>query len=262
MQQTVTATLERYLTFPLQGVGWQGRFITGSGLVLASYFIPFIPMLFVYGYTLQIMQASLRGAELVLPAWADWGKLGVDGLRLSVISLAYALPGLVVLFGGVALHLAFTFLWPAMVTLRWQGGNSTGLVLVLGGFLAGTALLLLTTLLGTLLIIAGAIVLPSATAHFVARDRLVAAFRVREWWPLLRRNKTGYLAAWVIVFGLAAAVLIVLNLSYYTIVLCCLIPFIGSPLTFYVMAVSAALFGETYRDSAARAGDPQEPSAA
>jgi hypothetical protein len=261
MQQTVTATLERYLTFPIQGVGWPRRFVTGSGLVLASYFVPIVPMLFVYGYTLRIMQASLQGQELTMPAWIDWGKLGVDGLRLSVISLAFSLPGLIVLAGGVALYVASMSLWPSAVALRWQGNSATGTALILVGLLSGMGLLLLTTLLGTLLIVAGGIVLPSATAHFVAKDRLVAAFRVREWWPLLRRNPTGYLSAWVIVFGLAAAVFVALNLSYYTIVLCCLIPFIGSPLTFYVMVVSAALFGETYRDSVARARALQEPSA-
>jgi hypothetical protein len=115
----------------------------------------------------------------------------------------------------------------------------------------GLLVAVVATLLGLTLIIAGTAVLPAATAHFVATGHLVAAFRVREWWPLMRKNKLGYMSAWVIAFVLAVAVTIALNLSYYALVLCCLVPIVGSPLSFYTMLISAALFGETYGDSVA-----------
>jgi hypothetical protein len=260
-QPTVTTTLKRYLTFPFQGAGWTGRLVTGSALVLASYFVPFVPMLFAYGYTLRIMQQTMRTRELSLPAWTDWGKLGVDGVRVTVIGVAYALPGLVVLLGGWSLQVAIVFLWPTMAAAFPNRDSATSLLLGLAGITSGIAVVTLSTLLGLVLIIAGMMVLPAATAHFVARDQVAAAFRVREWWPLLRKNKTGYLSAWVIALGLAGAIGIALNLGYYTIVLCCLTPFISAPLYFYVMVVSAALFGETYRDSTDLVYSPRLPTA-
>jgi hypothetical protein len=185
----------------------------------------------------------------------------VDGVRVTVIGLAYVLPGLVVLIGGWSLQVAIIFLWPAMTAAIPNRDSATGLLLVLAGVTSGIAVVTLSTLLGLVLIIAGMVVLPAATAHFVARDQVSAAFHVREWWPLLRKNKTGYLSAWVIALGLASAIGIALNLGYYTIVLCCLIPFISAPLYFYVMVVSAALFGETYRDSTDLMNSPRPPTA-
>ena len=38
-------------------------------------------------------------------------------------------------------------------------------------------------------------------------------------------------------------------IAYCTVVLCCLIPFVLAPIGFYLSLVSAALFGQTYRES-------------
>jgi hypothetical protein len=72
---------------------------------------------------------------------------------------------------------------------------------------------------------------------------------VREWWPLLRLNKLGYFAAWIVILGLLAAYYFVTSMAYYSLILCCLIPLISAPVSFYTLLIGAALFGQTYRES-------------
>ncbi len=88
-----------------------------------------------------------------------------------------------------------------------------------------------------------------ATAHAIKHDKLSAAFRVREWWALLRVNALGYFITWVIVTGLLGILYFVSMLLYSTILLCLFIPLIIAPGSFYVGLVGAALFGQTYRES-------------
>jgi hypothetical protein len=111
------------------------------------------------------------------------------------------------------------------------------------------AIFLLSLFFGFILILLALIPLPAAMAHFVAQDKVAAGFRVREWWPLLRANRSGYFAAWVVVFGLITILNFAIVLAYYSVVLCCLIPFLAAPISFYVSVVALALFGQTYRES-------------
>jgi hypothetical protein len=113
------------------------------------------------------------------------------------------------------------------------------------------AVMFLAMALGTLLMVLGAIALPLAMAHFVAQERLGAAFRVRQWWRILKADKWGYLAAWVIFAGIVAILYVGILVLYSTLILCVLIPIVAAPIGFYLALVGAALFGEVYRDSAA-----------
>ena len=94
-------------------------------------------------------------------------------------------------------------------------------------------------------------VTPVAMMHTVAKDDFSAAFRVREWWPILRANLTGFLLSYVIVMGVWFAMTFVVQFLYLTIVLCCLVPFAFSVLIAYVLLVSNALFALAYRDGVA-----------
>ena len=89
-----TTPLRSVFQFPLRGPNWLSRFAIGCALILAASFIPIVPMLFVYGYALQVMRQAIDGQDLALPEWENWGKLGIDGLRATVVGLVYMLPGL------------------------------------------------------------------------------------------------------------------------------------------------------------------------
>ena len=82
-------------------------------------------------------------------------------------------------------------------------------------------------------------------------DRLGAAFRVRQWWQILKADKLGYFIAWVIVAGPGAVLYTGSMLLYSTMILFVLVPFLVAPTGFYVALVGAVLFGGSYRESAA-----------
>jgi len=153
------------------------------------------------------MGQALKGEDVALPAWDDWGRLAMDGLRGVVINLVYLLPAMIVFLGGMALYFTSTFSFPL-----WMGAAEEAGEVALGApllLLASMAIMFLSMFIGSVLFVVGAIPLPVATAHFVVQDKLSAAFRVREWWPLLRVNKLGYFIAWVVVAGL-------MGISYFS----------------------------------------------
>ncbi len=254
---TPITSLKKLFRFPFQGPDWQNRFIIGAALTFAGFFIPIVPGIFVSGYILQVMRQAIKGEDLTLPAWDDWGRLGLDGLRLMLVSLVYLLPGAIVFYGGMALYFVSSFVLPVLMSAAEEGSGVAFVLPLL--FLASMAIMFLSMFVGSILFLLGIIPLPVAAAHFAEQDEVAAAFRLREWWPLLRVNKLGYFIAWVLVAGLAAILYLAFMLAYYTVALCCCIPFLGAPLGFYLSLVGAVLFGQTYQESKAiLSADEQE----
>jgi len=240
--------LKRFFTFPFEGADWQKRFIIGAALALVSTFIPVIPLVFVAGYVVQVMRQAIEGQALTLPEWEDWGKLGVDGLRYGVISLTFMLPGFLVYFGGMGIYMLSAIILP--LSMRMAAYGRGGFAVIPLFFVLSIVILFVSIFLGMILILLGAIPLPAALAHFVAKDQVGAAFRFREWWPLLWRNKLGYFIAWVLCSGLIGILYYGMMMLYATLVLCMFVPVLSAPLLFYLALVCAAVFGETYRESA------------
>lgn len=244
---TIFGGLKRFFVFPFEGADWQKRFVIGAVLILVSFFIPIIPLIFVGGYVVQVMRRAIEGQDLALPAWEDWGKLGVDGLRYSVVGLVFVLPGVLVYFGGMGLYMVSAMILPVSMQMIEQGRGNVAVIPLF--FVVSMLILFVSIFLGMILTFVGAIPLPAALAHFVAKDQVGAAFRFREWWPLLWRNKMSYFIAWVLCGGLMGILYYGMMMLYATVVLCMFIPVLIAPLLFYLMLVFAAVFGETYRES-------------
>jgi hypothetical protein len=198
-----------------------------------------------------------------MPAWDDWGEMLKDGLQGLVIQIAYILPGVLVYFVGILVYFIASFglsLLFSAPRAGSEGGPSAPLLMFIL-FFAIMAILFLTMLLAIALMILGAIPLPVALAHFSAKGDLSAAFRVKEWWPLLRANRLGYFIAWVIIIGLISMLYSVLvpiySALYFTLFL---MPFLMiasfilfAPLYLYLSMLVAALYGRTYWESVALA---------
>jgi hypothetical protein len=248
-QATAITPLKDLFKFPFQGAKWRNNFIIGSVLMFAGSIVPIIPLVFVSGYTVQVMRRAIRGDDLELFDWDDWGKLGIDGLRLMLVWLVYLLPGIVVSVGGFFLYFVVSFASPFLAIAAEEGSEALVGLLVMGSVFGSLAVLMLSMFIGSILILLGIIPLPAATANFIAKDEVGAAFRVREWWPVLRTNKLGYFVAWVVILGLLAVIYTITMIAYYSCVLCCFIPVIAAPLSFYLSLIGAALFGQVYRES-------------
>lgn len=257
--------LKDVLGFPFRDPNWQNRFIVGAALVLAGvflYFIPivsFIPFLFVVGYAFRVQRRAARSGELVLPPWDDWGGLLVDGLKGLLVNIVYLLPGLVCFFGGMMLYYVMVFAISLPMAFIEDSAGAALVMMVL--MFASMALMFLAMFLSWVLMLLGLVPLPMATSHMVARDELGAAFRLRQIWSLIKADKLGYFAAFVIVYGLGMIWYVAFILLYMSMVLCVLLPFVMAPVLFYTLLVNAAAFGLTYRESAARV-QAQEAEAA
>lgn len=76
------------LSDPVGGDRWRKTMLTGSVLVLLSLLI--VPVFAINGYIVRLHQRQAAG-DAELPAFSDWGRLIIDGLRVMVIGFVYAL---------------------------------------------------------------------------------------------------------------------------------------------------------------------------
>lgn len=236
------------LAFPFRGENWQGKLGIGLALLFASFFIPFLPVLFVYGYLVRLMRGVIESGSLELPDWEDWGQLGGDGLKAFGVGFTYLLPGFVVILFGTCCYCASIF----SLTLQ-EAQYPTGSEDTLGLLVTMAMLVFFAALaLGSFLSLLGAIPLPVAAGNLARTSQFTAAFRLRQLWKVLSANALGYFAAWVVFMGVMAIAYGLMTLAYYTLVLACFIPFISLPLMLYAMIVGSAQFGLAYRQGEAR----------
>jgi hypothetical protein len=180
--------------------------------------------------------------ELQLPDWNDWGSLFKDGLKISVIGFLFSLPALLVFFFGFAAYF----------------GSFIGLMIESSRGIESTEMLILYTIclfiwifslfIGLFLIFVAGFFLPPAIMHTVNESSIGSVFHIRQWWSIFRKNLSGFLISFVIVFGLSHLVLYAIYGLYYTIILCLIIPFVSSFGVFYLSLVSFPLFAQAYKE--------------
>ncbi len=256
--------LRRLLRSPFAVPDGQNRFLLGSALWFCGAFIPILPGLAVNGYLVRVMRNAIRGEAAHLPPWEDWSGLLLDGLKATVIGLAYLLPGLLVITGGFA---AYFFMSPlSMIYLGMTRSRGDDSAMLLVSLLLGMALLFLGMAVGSLLTMLGTVPLPVALARFVDSGRLSDAFSVRVIWRLIRGDAWSYLTVWVVVMGLIAIVYVLYSMFYMTMVLCAIGLIILAPGAFYAAYVAATAFGDFYRQRSAASSPapiaPVDPPAA
>ena len=239
-----TQQLQNVLTFPFKDPDWFKKLTIGSLLILSGFIIPILPILFVYGYVMRIMERIIvQDGEPYLPEWDDWGKFFTDGARLLSAGLIYALPVIVLIFLGYMVTFLLAILMPWMEAIV-DTSSSVFTLFPLLWMLFGFGLMGV----GILFAILMGIVVPAGLGHLVAKDQFSAAFQVNEWWPIFRANFTGFLFAFVIIMGISMIGSFIFQILYFTIILCCLIPLILSAFSMYLSLVSMTLYAQAYSD--------------
>ncbi len=239
-------------TWMFKDPDWKNKFLIGSLFALSALVIPFIGLLFLYGYALILMRAVMRGEPRVLPKWDDLGKIFVDGLQSAFAAIGYLIPGLLV-FGCGFLFFFVAMAGGAFATAAAdgaRGGVEPSFILVMLGQLA----LFVTLGVAMLVWLAGTIVTPVAVGQYVRTGEIAAGYRGSEVWRILRANASGFAVAWVVYFGVSIGLSFAISILYYTIILCCLIPILTAPISFYLALLFAQFFGAAYREGASRAG--------
>lgn len=244
MAQVFTSdTIKDLLAFPFQDEKWKQKLSVAFLISLVGFVIPLIPTIFFIGYCAQIMKKIiLENGEPYLPEWDDGGQFFRDGGKLVVAGFVYTLPAGLTLIAGYALMIGPTIL------LALQSGGSDALMkeLVsaqLAGMMAGFVL----AGLAMLVMAVTGLFYPVAAGHVVARDRIAAAFYVREWWPIFRANLGGFLISYALVLGVYFALSFIMQFLYLTIVLCIFVPFLAVAVGVYLTLIGAALFAQAYR---------------
>jgi hypothetical protein len=255
MQATASDRWQQVLAYPFRDPKWGNKLLMGSAVLFAGFIVPVVPWLFVMGYFARILRQTIADGEWRLPEWDEWGQMLGDGLRLFGVSLVYSLPAIVLMVVAFGLWLAPTFM-PFFAPTADESQVGTWVA----GMFGAMALSWVVMGLAMLLMLVALLFQPPAMAHMVAKGSFGAAFRVREWWRIVRASRAGFALAYVIVLGLGMVAYSATTALYMTLVLCFLMPFVLAPLEVYVVTIAGAVFGEAYRTGANRLISDEQPA--
>jgi hypothetical protein len=241
--RAATSQLKPFFRFPFENHQARSRFLIGSALSLGGFIVPILPGLIASGYALRVMRSTAEGEPPSMPSWDDWAGFLSLGFRGAIIGFLFALPALAMFLLGIATYFSAFLVIP--FSMRSGGSGEDAFFLLF--FLAMVAMFI-SVAVGSVLLVLGLVPLPASLTHFVQKEELAAAFRVREWWPILSANALGYFIAFVIVMGIFGLMYAVFYVFYSTLVLACLAFIVMPPISFYASLVGGALFGDAYRE--------------
>jgi hypothetical protein len=230
------------LKFPFKAQRWGMKIAIGSLLILASTVVPLVPLFFVAGYSLRIIQRIIHGdGQPVMPDWDDWEWLFKHGFKLSEAGLFYALPGLVLFTAGYIM-VFFPILGMSLARLASSvqqplSADATALMNH-GAIVLGVA---------SLLTLVGAFISVPAAMHMAAKDDVKAIFRIKEWWAILRQASGKFICGFTWITIASILLMILVTVMTATLVLCLPATLLFSVAVMYLCPVASALFAKAYR---------------
>jgi hypothetical protein len=154
---------------------WLPKILIGGLFYLACFLLIGIP--FVLGYLAVLVRNLLAGVARPLPSWGDLGDLFGEGVKLSIVGLAYIAPQLI-------------------ITLFWVFG--TAFVGEVTGSDAPAMLMGCMLLLFVPLFILISVVMPAALLHAAATGRIEDGFDLPKLFGFIGANFGNYVLAFVI----------------------------------------------------------------
>jgi hypothetical protein len=238
-----TSSIRKVFSFPFADPHWKSKLLIGMGILFASFIIPILPGLVIYGYFYQIMQRVIvKSEEPTLPEWQDWGKLLGDGFRLFGVSFIYSLPMSVLYFAGILVYGVMIFSIPWIENTGVEGGKAA---LIMIGIMSFFFLIVLLAMIFAFVL---SVILPLAWCQTIAAGSFKGGFEIGKYWQVFRSNFSGFLIATTLMYGLFTILMMVYYVLYMSLVLWCLIPFlliIGGMLT---GLFSFVLWASVYRE--------------
>ena len=167
----------------------------------------------------------------------------MDGLRMFGAGLILALPVVVVFTFGFSFYFGTFF---AGVGLSESGRD--GLMALMMSI--GMPVLFCTMAFGMLLSIGLHLASGPALTHMAVKGSFGALFQVGEWWKVLRANLGGYLIAIFLMYAIFYAAQLLSSVIFSTFILIFLLPLVLFAIAPYITIITAALYGQAYREGA------------
>lgn len=255
MLQTSLSTL---LTFPFKDPAWFKKLLILGLVLLLSSAIPILPLILAVGYLARLIRRMVvEKSEPSLPAWDDLGGIFQDGWRPFAAALTYLLPVFALFFAGwLVIGLA-----NSSTPLFQMWNNDRNIAPREFLVIASSFTSLGTIAVASVFALMISFLLPAALIHAVMRQEYAAAFRIKEWWPVITANLSGFLIAFVISIGMNLVFGFISMFLFFTILLCFVLPFLSFAYSSYSYVVYAALFAEAYRVGADKTGKASSPKA-
>jgi len=242
--------INQAFSFPFKDAESRKYFFIGCLVSLAAFIIPVIPFLLLYGYAVRIVKQVLNNESPHMVAWDDFGGMLKDGAKMFGIRIIYSLPVLILM---VPMFLSIV----AMPLFMSHASDSQLNVLfpLLILIIFGTICVLLP------LSIPLAVIIPAAELYVVEKDEFAAGFRVREWWPLLRANLSGFVAAFGVYYLSTMALMFAAQMIGATLILACLLPFLFPAITMYITLIMYTTIAQAYKLAKEKLAQAQSISA-
>lgn len=156
------------------------------------------------GYQLECAKLTLKRKMKKLPEWENWGAMFVSGLLSSLISLAYMLPGIIIMFASIFSALTSIFINSLFTEQAIEEALKQAVLNNLGLFVVGV-----------LITIIGLFFTPMAIMNYVAKGSFGAAFDLGTVW---KKTITGTYFVTVL-FSIGYALLLAIPLSILSMIL-------------------------------------------
>lgn len=168
---SVIKMLRTAISYPFESEYSVQTLTIGGILSVLSFLV--IPAFLVSGYLLRVIRSVTADEEL--PAFDDWVTMGIEGVKLAIVLIAYALIPTVLFFISGSL-------------LFVTEGSASGII-------GGTFGMLIAGLVGLVLLY----IAPVGVVRFAKTERMGSAFAFRSFWPTLM--STDYLVGWLFALG-------------------------------------------------------------
>ena len=124
--------LNQIFLFPVKDAEARKHFLIGCFVVLASFVIPIVPYLALFGYSARIAKQIFNSEEPRMIPWDDWGDMIKDGLRMFGVRMIYSIPMLLIAIPLMFMGLGLPILLENVSSSDAEAIFSIFMVLMLG----------------------------------------------------------------------------------------------------------------------------------
>ena len=233
--------LQETLLFPVRDAEARKQFLITCLVMLASFFIPLLPLFIIMGYSIKIMRQIIDGRKSPsMPEWqgSDWAETFLDGAKLYGVQIVLMLP-LFLLMGCGMLSMIGSSMFLSLLA-----EESTRSFAPVGGvfLFIGIAFFMLFSLLS----LPYSVIISAVGPHVATKRSFMAGFEFKEWWPIFRKAIGQFILSYILTYAVSFVFVFIMQIAMITLVLMCIVPFIMIPYSVYLTLMTNTLYAQAY----------------